>query len=136
MPYASATVTRLAARCSKSRNLALPAIAIRMNEPRMPALLTASGRRGFYLRVLQKGEAGPGNEIIKVGEAKERMSVAEINALLIQAIDWNAHCGSTRFPLDGARRLRRYCRAERAVMRGSRRQRLRIRLRQDFGRLR
>ena len=27
MPYASATVTRLAARCSKSRNLALPAIA-------------------------------------------------------------------------------------------------------------
>ena len=57
-------------------------VGIRMNEPRMPALLTASGRPGFYLRVLQKGEVGPGNEIIKVGEAKERMTVAEINALL------------------------------------------------------
>src|SRR6516165_11229999 len=57
-------------------------VGIRMNEPRMPALLTASGRPGFYLRVLQNGEVGPGNEIIKVGEAKERMTVAEINALL------------------------------------------------------
>src|SRR4051812_35708362 len=28
-------------------------IAIRMNEPRMPALLTSSGRPGFYFRVLQ-----------------------------------------------------------------------------------
>jgi ferredoxin-NADP reductase len=53
-----------------------------MNEPRMPALLTSSGRPGFYLRVLQEGEVGPGDEIVKVGEAKERMTVAEINALL------------------------------------------------------
>src|SRR6201984_2295549 len=57
-------------------------VGIRMNEPRMPALLTSSGRPGFYLRVLQEGEVGPGDEIVKVGEAKERMSVAEINALL------------------------------------------------------
>src|SRR5260370_9769301 len=53
-----------------------------MNEPRMPALLTASGRPGFYFRVLQEGEVGAGDEIVKVGEAKERMTVAEINALL------------------------------------------------------
>src|SRR5260370_7943183 len=53
-----------------------------MNEPRMPALLTSSGRPGFYLRVLQEGEVGPGDEIVKVGEGKERMTVAEINALL------------------------------------------------------
>jgi len=53
-----------------------------MNEPRMPALLTSSGRPGFYFRVLQEGEVGPGDEIVKVGEAKERMTVAEINALL------------------------------------------------------
>src|SRR6059058_2920974 len=57
-------------------------VGIRMNEPRMPALLTSSGRPGFYFRVLQEGEAGAADEIVKVGEAKERMTVAEINALL------------------------------------------------------
>jgi ferredoxin-NADP reductase/MOSC domain-containing protein YiiM len=57
-------------------------VGIRMNEPRMPALLTSSGRPGFYLRVLREGEVGAGDEIVKVGEAKERMTVAEVNALL------------------------------------------------------
>jgi ferredoxin-NADP reductase/MOSC domain-containing protein YiiM len=57
-------------------------VGIRMNEPRMPALLTSSGRPGFYLRVLQEGEVGAGDEIVKMGEATERMTVAEINALL------------------------------------------------------
>jgi ferredoxin-NADP reductase/MOSC domain-containing protein YiiM len=57
-------------------------VGIRMNEPRMPALLTSSGRPGFYFRVLQEGEVGAGDEIVKVGEAAERMTVAEINALL------------------------------------------------------
>src|SRR3954471_14166880 len=57
-------------------------VGIRTNEPQMPALLTSSGRPGFYLRVLQEGEVGAGDEIVKEGEAKERMSVAEINALL------------------------------------------------------
>jgi ferredoxin-NADP reductase/MOSC domain-containing protein YiiM len=57
-------------------------VGIRMNEPRMPALLTSSGRPGFYFRVLQEGEVGAGDEIVKVGEAKERITVTEINALL------------------------------------------------------
>jgi ferredoxin-NADP reductase/MOSC domain-containing protein YiiM len=57
-------------------------VGIRMNEPRMPALLTSSGRPGFYFRVLREGDVGPGDEIVKVGEANERMTVAEINALL------------------------------------------------------
>ena len=57
-------------------------IGIRMNEPRMPALLTSSGRPGFYFRVLEEGEVGAGDEIEKVGEADERMTVTEINALL------------------------------------------------------
>lgn len=57
-------------------------VGIRMNEPRMPALLTGSGRPGFYFRVLQEGDVGAGDEIVKVGEANERMTVAEINALL------------------------------------------------------
>jgi ferredoxin-NADP reductase/MOSC domain-containing protein YiiM len=57
-------------------------VGIRMNEPRMPALLTSSGRPGFYFRVLREGAVGAGDDIVKVGEAKERMTVAEINALL------------------------------------------------------
>jgi len=57
-------------------------IGIRMDEPRMPALLTSSGRPGFYFRVLEEGELGAGDEIIKVAEATERITVAEINALL------------------------------------------------------
>jgi ferredoxin-NADP reductase/MOSC domain-containing protein YiiM len=57
-------------------------VGIRMNEPRMPALLTASGRTGFYLRVLREGEVGAGDEIVKVGQADEAMTVAEVNALL------------------------------------------------------
>ena len=57
-------------------------VGIRMNEPRMPALLTSSGRPGYYFRVLREGEVGAGDDIVKVGEATERMTVAEINALL------------------------------------------------------
>ena len=57
-------------------------VGIRLNEPRMPALLTSSGRPGFYCRVLQPGEVGAGDDIVRVGEAAERMTVAEINALL------------------------------------------------------
>lgn len=57
-------------------------VGIRMDEPRMPALLTSSGRPGFYFRVLQEGDVGAGDEIVKIGAATERMTVAEINALL------------------------------------------------------
>jgi ferredoxin-NADP reductase/MOSC domain-containing protein YiiM len=57
-------------------------VGIRTNEPRMPALLTSSGRPGFYFRVLREGDVGAGDEIVKLGEAKERMTVVEINALL------------------------------------------------------
>jgi 3-alpha domain len=53
-----------------------------MNEPWMPVLLTSGGRPGFYFRVLQEGDVGAGDEIVKVGETKERMTVAEVNALL------------------------------------------------------
>ncbi len=57
-------------------------VGIRMDEPRMPALLTSSGRPGFYFRVLKEGEVGAGDEIVKVADGEGRMSVAEINALL------------------------------------------------------
>jgi ferredoxin-NADP reductase/MOSC domain-containing protein YiiM len=57
-------------------------VGIRMNEPRMAALLTSSGRPGFYVRVLEEGEVGAGEPIVKVGEGPERMTIEQINALL------------------------------------------------------
>jgi ferredoxin-NADP reductase/MOSC domain-containing protein YiiM/ferredoxin len=57
-------------------------VGIRMNEPRMPALLTGSGRPGFYFRVLKEGAVSAGDEIVKIGEASEKLTVADINALL------------------------------------------------------
>ncbi|MGC2258764.1 MAG: MOSC domain-containing protein, partial [Candidatus Sulfotelmatobacter sp.] len=57
-------------------------VGIRMNEPRMPALLVAHHRPGFYLRVLQEGEVGAGDDIVKIGDGPERMSVANTDALL------------------------------------------------------
>jgi len=57
-------------------------VGIRMNEPRMPALLVEHHRPGFYFRVLQEGEVGAGDEIVKLTEGPERMNVAEVDALL------------------------------------------------------
>ena len=57
-------------------------VGIRMDEPQMAALLTSSGKPGFYFRVLQEGEVEAGDEIVKVADGSERMTVAEINALL------------------------------------------------------
>ncbi len=53
-----------------------------MNEPRMPALLVEHRRPGFYFRVLQEGEVGAGDDIVKVADGPERSTVAEIDALL------------------------------------------------------
>ena len=57
-------------------------VGIRMNEPRMPALLVAHHRPGFYFRVLQEGEVGAGDDIVKIADGPERMTVAETDALL------------------------------------------------------
>jgi ferredoxin-NADP reductase/MOSC domain-containing protein YiiM len=57
-------------------------VGIRMNEPRMPALLVEHRRPGFYFRVLQEGEVGAGDEIVKIADGPERLTVAEIDALL------------------------------------------------------
>jgi ferredoxin-NADP reductase/MOSC domain-containing protein YiiM len=57
-------------------------VGLRMDEPRMAALLVSHGRPGFYLRVLEEGLVGAGDEIIKIADGPERMSVAETNALL------------------------------------------------------
>ena len=57
-------------------------VGIRMNEPQMAALLTSSGRPGFYLRVLEEGEVGAGDPMLLIARGPERMTVAEVNALL------------------------------------------------------
>src|SRR5262249_55417972 len=57
-------------------------VGIRMNEPKMAALLVAHGRPGFYFRVLETGEVEAGDVIVQVAAGPERMTVFEINALL------------------------------------------------------
>jgi ferredoxin-NADP reductase/MOSC domain-containing protein YiiM len=57
-------------------------VGIRMNNTQMPALLVSHKRPGFYLRVIEEGEIGAGDEIVKVADGAECISVAEIDALL------------------------------------------------------
>ncbi len=57
-------------------------IGIRMNEPQMAALLVAHDRPGFYFRVLEEGEVEAGDEIVRIVQGPESMTISEVNALL------------------------------------------------------
>jgi ferredoxin-NADP reductase/MOSC domain-containing protein YiiM/ferredoxin len=57
-------------------------VGIRMDEPQMAALMVAHHRPGFYFRVLEEGQVGASDEIMKVADGPEHMSVAEMDALL------------------------------------------------------
>ena len=57
-------------------------VGIRMNDPRIPALLVSHRRPGFYFRVLEEGEVEAGDEITKLASGPEQMPVAEVDALL------------------------------------------------------
>jgi ferredoxin-NADP reductase/MOSC domain-containing protein YiiM/ferredoxin len=57
-------------------------VGIRMDDPRIPALLVSHHRPGFYFRVLEEGEVQAGDEIIKLASGPEQMPVAEVDALL------------------------------------------------------
>jgi ferredoxin-NADP reductase/MOSC domain-containing protein YiiM len=57
-------------------------VGIRMNDARIPALLVSHRRPGFYFRVLDEGDVQAGDEIIKLASGPERMTVAEVDALL------------------------------------------------------
>src|SRR5271154_2288129 len=57
-------------------------IGIRMGNPQMPSLLVSHKRPGFYLRVIEEGEIGAGDEIVKVADGPEQVTVAEIDGLL------------------------------------------------------
>ena len=57
-------------------------VGIRMNDPRIPAMLVSHHRPGFYFRVLEEGDVQAGDEIIKLASGPEQMTVAEVDALL------------------------------------------------------
>ena len=57
-------------------------LGLRMDEPRMPSLVVAHHRPGFYLRTIQEGRVRAGDAIHKVAAGPEAMTVAEIDALL------------------------------------------------------
>ena len=57
-------------------------VGLRMEDPRIPALLVSHRRPGFYFRVLEEGEVEAGDEIVKVAAGPERMTVAEVDGLL------------------------------------------------------
>jgi ferredoxin-NADP reductase/MOSC domain-containing protein YiiM len=57
-------------------------VGLRMDDPRIPALLVSHRRPGFYFRVLEEGEVQAGDEIRKVASGPEQMTVADVDALL------------------------------------------------------
>ena len=57
-------------------------VGIRMNDPRIPALLVSHRRPGFYFRVLREGEVQAGDEILKLASGPEQMTAAEVDGLL------------------------------------------------------
>ncbi len=57
-------------------------VGIRMGNPQMPSLLVSHKRPGFYFRVIEEGEIGAGDEIVKVVDGPEQVTVAEIDGLL------------------------------------------------------
>jgi ferredoxin-NADP reductase/MOSC domain-containing protein YiiM len=69
-------------------------VGIRMDEPRIAALLVAHHRPGFYFRVLEEGDVGAGDEIVKVAEGPERLTVAAIEALLRQVTQPGSRTGN------------------------------------------
>jgi ferredoxin-NADP reductase/MOSC domain-containing protein YiiM len=57
-------------------------VGIRMDDPRIPALLVSHHRPGFYLRVLREGAVRAGDEIVQIAAGPGAMTVAGIDALL------------------------------------------------------
>jgi len=57
-------------------------VGIRMDDPRMPALLISHRRPGFYFRVIREGTVQAGDDIVQIAAGPEAMTVAEVDALL------------------------------------------------------
>ncbi len=57
-------------------------VGLRLGQPRMPALLVAAGRPGFYLRVLEEGDVAAGDPVVLAGTDPAALTVAAVDALL------------------------------------------------------
>jgi len=57
-------------------------LGLKMGLPQFPKRFLASGRVGFYLRVLEEGEVGTGDVLDRVKMDPERVTVREVNDLL------------------------------------------------------
>jgi ferredoxin-NADP reductase/MOSC domain-containing protein YiiM len=57
-------------------------VGMRMGEPRLPSLLVAHRRPGFYLRVLTEGHVTAGDEIVRTRRDPRALSVADVDGLL------------------------------------------------------
>jgi ferredoxin-NADP reductase/MOSC domain-containing protein YiiM len=57
-------------------------VAMRLGEPRLPSLLVAHRRPGFYLRVISEGHVQAGDEIVRTRRGPHALTVAEVDALL------------------------------------------------------
>ena len=53
-----------------------------MNNPAMPTLLVSHHRPGFYFRVLEEGSVQAGDQIDKIADGPERLTVAAVDGLL------------------------------------------------------
>jgi ferredoxin-NADP reductase/MOSC domain-containing protein YiiM len=60
-------------------------VGLRLDEPRMAALLVAHHRPGFYCRVLREGLVQAGDEIVKQSAGPEQVTVSSTDALLYLA---------------------------------------------------
>jgi ferredoxin-NADP reductase/MOSC domain-containing protein YiiM len=57
-------------------------VGMRLGEPRMPSLLVAHHRPGFYMRVITEGQVQAGDEIVRTRLGPQALTVADIDALL------------------------------------------------------
>jgi ferredoxin-NADP reductase/MOSC domain-containing protein YiiM len=57
-------------------------LGMRLGAPRLPSLLVAHHRPGFYLRVISEGRVQAGDAIVRTRRGPHEMSVATIDALL------------------------------------------------------
>lgn len=57
-------------------------VGISTGVPEMPALLVSHKRPGFYFRVIQEGDVVAGDEIEKIADGDEKMTIADIDGLL------------------------------------------------------
>jgi MOSC domain-containing protein YiiM len=58
-------------------------LGLRLGRADMPKRFLASRRTGFYLRVVQVGEVGPGDPLELIHQDPQRMTVAQVTALYL-----------------------------------------------------